>query len=133
MTERVIPRLSRILYVDDEPDIREVTRIALEVVGGFEVETCESGEAALLKAQDCRPDLILLDVMMPGMDGPETLKALRAIAALARVPVVFFTAKAQRSEIAELLALGAIDVLGKPFDPMTIGQALNAIWARHHG
>jgi len=132
MTERALPPLSRILYVDDEPDIREVTRIALEVVGGFEVETCESGEVALLKAPDYRPDLILLDVMMPGMDGPETLRALRAVATLALVPVVFFTAKAQRSEIAELLALGAIDVLGKPFDPMTIGQALNAIWARHH-
>jgi two-component system, OmpR family, response regulator len=132
MTEHAIPPLSRILYVDDEPDIREVTRIALEVVGGFQVETCDSGEAALVKAREYDPDLILLDVMMPGMDGPETLQALRAIDALALVPVVFFTAKAQRSEIAELLALGAIDVLGKPFDPMTIGQALNTIWARHH-
>jgi two-component system OmpR family response regulator len=129
----LVPPLTRILYVDDEPDIREVARIALEVVGGFEVEVCESGEAALLKAPGYQPDLILLDVMMPGMDGPETLKALRALDALAAVPVVFFTAKAQRTEIAELLALGAVEVLGKPFDPMTIGRALNDIWARHHG
>ena len=128
----MVPPLTRILYVDDEPDIREVARIALEVVGGFEVEVCESGEAALLKAPGYQPDLILLDVMMPGMDGPETLKALRALDALAAVPVVFFTAKAQRTEIAELLALGAVEVLGKPFDPMTIGQALNDIWARYH-
>jgi two-component system OmpR family response regulator len=126
------PPLARILYVDDEPDIREVARIALEVVGGFQVEVCESGETALARAPGFAPDLILLDVMMPGMDGPETLRALRGIAALAEVPVVFFTAKAQRSEIAELLALGAIDVLGKPFDPMTIGQALTEIWNRQH-
>ena len=133
MVERVVPPLSRILYVDDEPDIREVARIALEVVGGFEVEVCESGETALTKVPEFQPDLILLDVMMPGMDGPTTLQALRAIDAVAGVPVVFFTAKAQRAEIAELLALGAIDVLGKPFDPMAIGHALNDIWARHHG
>ena len=105
----MVPPLTRILYVDDEPDIREVARIALEVVGGFEVEVCESGEAALLKAPGYQPDLILLDVMMPGMDGPETLKALRALDALAAVPVVFFTAKAQRTEIAELLAFAGLD------------------------
>lgn len=132
MTDRSIPRLSRILYIDDEPDIREIARMALEMVGGFHVEVCESGEEALIKGEDFSPDLVLLDVMMPGMDGPETLVALRAIEALAKVPVVFFTAKAHRSEIAELMTLGAIDVLGKPFDPMTIGQALNAIWARYH-
>src|ERR1700735_943171 len=133
MIESQIPALSRILYIDDEPDIREVARIALEVVGGFVVEVCESGEAALARGEGFAPDLILLDVMMPGMDGPQTMQSLRAVEALAAVPVVFFTAKAQRSEITELLNLGAIDVLGKPFDPMTIGQALNAIWARHHG
>src|SRR5580658_1244531 len=132
MAEPTIPPLARILYIDDEPDIREVARIALEVVGGFEVAVCDTGEQALAIGEAFAPDLILLDVMMPGMDGPQTLRALRAIGALARVPVVFFTAKAQRSEIAELLALGAIDVLGKPFDPMAIGQALNAMWARHH-
>jgi two-component system OmpR family response regulator len=133
VAERDIPPLTRILYVDDEPDIREVARIALETVGGFTVEVCESGEAALRKAPEYRPDLILLDVMMPGLDGPATLRSLRAVDALAAVPVVFFTAKAQRAEIAELLALGAADVLGKPFDPMTLGDALRAIWARYNG
>jgi two-component system OmpR family response regulator len=133
MVDQAVPPLSRILYVDDEPDIREVARIALEVVGGFVVHVCESGEAALAEVTAFRPDLILLDVMMPGMDGPETLKALRAMAGFADIPVVFFTAKAQRTEIAELFSLGAADVLGKPFDPMAISEALNGVWARHHG
>jgi CheY-like chemotaxis protein len=133
MTNRPVPPLSRILYIDDEPDIREIARMALELVAGFLVEVCESGEEALIKGEGFAPDLVLLDVMMPGMDGPETLLALRTIEALADIPVVFFTAKAHRSEIAELMTLGAIDVLGKPFDPMTIGHALNAIWARYHG
>src|ERR1700689_2883899 len=118
MIENQIPTLSRILYIDDEPDIREVARIALEVVGGFVVELCESGEAALVSGEGFAPDLILLDVMMPGMDGPQTMQSFRAIAALAPVPVVFFTAKAQALNINKLLALGAVDVLGKPFDPM---------------
>ena len=132
MVERAFPPLARILYVDDEPDIREVARIALEVVGGFEVEVCDSGEIALKRAPEYLPDLILLDVMMPGMDGPATLKALREMPVLDKVPIVFFTAKAQRTEIAELLSQGAVDVLGKPLDPMTIGKSLNAIWARYH-
>jgi CheY-like chemotaxis protein len=131
MADTALPPLKRILYIDDEPDIREVARIALEVVGGFEVEVCDCGEAALRRAPEYLPDLILLDVMMPGMDGPTTLQALRRMAVLDAVPIVFFTAKAQRSEIAELLSQGAVDVLGKPFDPMTIGQALNAIWERY--
>ncbi|GGF36291.1 response regulator [Aliidongia dinghuensis] len=132
MTER-FPPLSRILYVDDEPDIREVAKIALEVMGGFTVRACESGMSALAEAPSFKPDLILLDVMMPHMDGPETFEALRQFEALKTVPIVFFTAKAQRSEVQALLELGALDVLAKPFDPMTVAQTVSEIWMRHHG
>ena len=132
MSER-FPPLGRILYVDDEPDIREVAKIALEVMGGFTVHACESGEMALADAPGFNPDLILLDVMMPRMDGPETFAALRQIDALNNVPIVFFTAKAQRAEVQALLELGALDVLAKPFDPMTVAQTVSGIWMRHHG
>ena len=132
MSER-FPPLGRILYVDDEPDIREVAKIALEVMGGFTVQACESGEKALAEAPSFKPDLILLDVMMPRMDGPETFAALRQIEALTAVPIVFFTAKAQRAEVQALLELGALDVLAKPFDPMTVAQTVSEIWMRHHG
>jgi len=127
------PPLSRILYVDDEPDIREVAKIALELMGGFTVHACESGETALAEAPNFRPDLVLLDVMMPRMDGPQTFAALRQIDTLSDVPIVFFTAKAQRTEVQALLELGALDVLAKPFDPMTVAQTVSEIWMRHHG
>lgn len=132
MSER-FPPLARILYVDDEPDIREVAKIALELMGGFTVHACESGELALVEAPIFKPDLILLDVMMPRMDGPETFAALRRIELLNAVPIVFFTAKAQRAEVQVLLELGALDVLAKPFDPMTVAQTVSEIWMRYHG
>ena len=124
--------LQRILYVEDEPDIQAIARIALEAVGGFVVKTCSSGAQALAEAEDFKPDLILLDVMMPGMDGPATLKALRQQAALAGVPVVFITAKVQSSEVEGYKALGAVDVIAKPFDPMRLASQVSTIWASCH-
>lgn len=120
--------LKKIFYVDDEPDIQTVGRMALETVGGFTVESCDSGREALEKLPAFAPDLIILDVMMPGMDGPETFRRLREIPALDDVPVVFFTAKAQASELAALRDLGAIDVLTKPFDPMRLSDDIRKIW-----
>lgn len=120
--------LQRILYVEDEPDIQEVARLALEMVGGFTVKVCSSGEEALQEAEAFAPDMILLDVMMPGMDGPSTLKALRERAALAEVPVAFMTAKVQPQEVAQYRALGALDVIAKPFDPMQLANQVRAIW-----
>lgn len=120
--------LDRILYVEDEPDIQQIARLALELVGKFTVHVCSSGAEALADAPAFNPDLILLDVMMPGMDGPTTLKALREIPATARTPVVFMTAKVQPNEVAQYRALGALDVITKPFDPMTLPDAIRAIW-----
>ena len=120
--------LQRILYVEDDPDIQAIARLALENVAGFTVHVCSSGEAAVREAAAFAPDLVLLDVMMPGMDGPSTLAALRTQPPLADTPVVFMTAKVQPSEVRHFRSLGALDVIAKPFDPMNLGTQLRAIW-----
>ncbi|MBT5374777.1 MAG: response regulator [Rhodospirillaceae bacterium] len=121
--------LSKILYVEDEPDIQAVARIALESVGGLTVEVCSSGDEALEKVSAFNPDLVLLDVMMPNMDGPSTMMAIREIPEFSATPVVFMTAKVQPQEVQALLALGALDVIAKPFDPMTLSDQVKGIWA----
>lgn len=126
-------KLSRILYVEDEPDIQMVARLALETLGGFTLEVCGSGIEALEKISAFNPQFVLLDVMMPGMDGPGTLAKLREISAFSAVPVVFMTAKVQPSEVAGYKAIGAVDVIPKPFDPMTLSAQVEAIWARCRG
>jgi CheY-like chemotaxis protein len=123
--------LNRILYVEDDPDIQAIAIMVLETINGFTLEACSSGSEALAKAVQFKPDLVLLDVMMPGMDGPETLKGLREFPELATTPVVFMTAKVQPQEVAAYLALGAVGVIAKPFDPMTLAQELSDIWSRH--
>jgi two-component system OmpR family response regulator len=127
MTERT---LKRIMYVDDEPDIRRVAKISLETVGKFELCLCSSGNEAIDKVQAFRPDLILLDVMMPGMDGPATLSALRDTAGTASIPVVFVTAKAQPAEITRYRGLGVLEILIKPFQPMQLPNQLRELWRR---
>lgn len=122
--------LTRILYVEDDPDIQAIALMVLETIHGFVMEACCSGGEALAKAVSFAPDLILLDVMMPGMDGPETLKGLREFPELATTPVVFMTAKVQPQEVQYYLGLGALGVIAKPFDPMTLAQELRDIWAK---
>ncbi|MDB5930384.1 MAG: response regulator [Polaromonas sp.] len=121
--------LSRILYVEDQPDIRLVAKMALEVVGKFTVIACASGQEALEAAPSASADLLLLDVMMPGMDGPSTLQALRELPATAHTPVVFMTAKVQAAEVALYKSMGALEVISKPFDPMQLATQLRQIWA----
>ena len=125
--------LKRILYVEDEPDIRTIAVTVLESLGGFSVIACSSGREAIEAAPSAAPDLLLLDVMMPGMDGPTTLAALRALPQTAQTPAVFMTAKVQASEIAQFKSLGAFEVIPKPFDPMTLASQLTDIWARCAG
>lgn len=122
--------LQRVLYVEDEPDIQAVAKLALELVGGLTAKICSSGAEAVGAAAGFAPDMILLDVMMPGMDGPSTLKALRLQPALAAVPVAFMTAKVQPAEVAYYKSLGARDVIAKPFDPMALAGQVRAIWER---
>lgn len=120
--------LERILYVEDEDDIRTVAEMALQAVGGFHVIACRSGAEAIAAAPKASADLLLLDVMMPGMDGPSTLAALRALPATRTTPVIFMTAKVQVAEVALYRALGALDVIGKPFDPMQVSADIRRIW-----
>lgn len=118
-----------LLYVDDEADIREVAVMSLELDGSFEVRDAPSGRAALALLDGWTPDVILLDVMMPEMDGPATLAQIRSRAALSRTPVIFITARAQAQDKARLMGLGAAGVITKPFDPMTLAQDVRAILA----
>jgi len=127
------PTLSRLLYVDDDPTLTLLTRISLEKVGGFTVMTCASGGEALTAVEAFAPDVILLDVMMPGMDGPATLAALRRLPALAEVPVIFMTAKVQDDDMTRYRELGAADVIGKPYDPVKLPELVRAIWQRCRG
>lgn len=125
-------KLERILYAEDEPDIRTVARMALETLGGFTMEICCNGTEAVEKGPAFEPDLILLDVMMPGLDGVLTMQALRKIPGLATTPVVFMTAKVQPHEIQEFLDLGAAAVIAKPFDPMSLSDKIRQIWEDGH-
>jgi CheY-like chemotaxis protein len=116
-----------ILVVDDEPDIRELARLGLEMVGGYRVVVADSGTAAATLTEEVRPDAVLLDVQMPGMDGPATLAALRSGQVGATVPVVFLTASVQEAQLADLLRLDVVTVLSKPFDPMTLHQQVSQV------
>lgn len=120
--------LNRITYVEDEPDIREVAQIALETIGGFTLDVCVNGEEAVQKAPDFDPDLILLDVMMPGMNGVETFQKLRANPKLTNTPIIFMTANANPKEIAHYNMLGCAGVVAKPFDPVTLPDEIRTIW-----
>jgi CheY-like chemotaxis protein len=122
--------LKRILYVEDDPDIRAVGTFALEGVGGFTVRACGSGAEALAAAAGFAPQLLVLDVMMPAMDGPATLRGLRALEATAATPAVFMTAKVQPDELALYLEMGIAEVIAKPFDPMTLAGQVRAIYDR---
>jgi CheY-like chemotaxis protein len=127
------PSLTHILYVEDDPDIRMVAELALETVGQYVLRSCASGAAALAEVgAGYIPDLILLDVMMPEMDGPSTLLRLRELEALRSTPVVFMTAKVQASEVAYYKCLGACDVIAKPFDPMQLARKIAQIWDAAH-
>ena len=117
----------RVLYVDDEPDIRTVAVMSLQLNKDFEVHECASGADALQMARDWQPHVVLLDVMMPEMDGPMTRAAMRGDAATSDIPVVFVTARTQPSELERLLELGVTGVIAKPFDPMTLAQQVTAL------
>ena len=121
--------LKRILHAEDEPDIQAIARLALERVGGFTVLSCENGRVALDAMEKFCPDLLLLDVMMPEMDGPTLLKTLRGGGPFVDTPAIFLTAKVQAHEVEQYLALGACAVLAKPFEPMQLAAEIKKIWA----
>ncbi|MEA1070928.1 response regulator [Sphingomonas sp. LY160] len=114
--------MTKVLYVDDDDDIREIAVMSLQLDQSFDVQSCSSGAEAVAVASRWQPDLILLDVMMPQMDGPSTLRALRSGNTPCPAPVVFVTARTHSAEVSELIALGALGVIPKPFDPMTLAE-----------
>lgn len=121
--------LTRVLYVEDDPDIQAIVKIALETVGKLQLQIASSGQEALDVIDAFRPDFILLDVMMPGLDGPATLAQIRARGTFAATPAAFCTAKVQPQEVERLRALGACDVIAKPFDPLTLASRLRQLHA----
>ncbi len=120
--------LKKVLIVDDEDDIRVIAEISLRNVGGLETVVASSGTDGISRARDEQPDLILLDVMMPGMDGMQTLEQLRADETTASIPVIFMTARVQKHESDAYLDLGAIGVLAKPFNPMELAGDVREIF-----
>jgi two-component system OmpR family response regulator len=120
--------LKRIMLVEDDPDIQLVTRLSLEAGGGYEVHVCASGAEALQSAAAYAPDLILLDVMMPGMDGLATIDALRKLPEMAATAMVFFTANTQDHVRQDLLRHGALGVISKPIEPNALVEQIRALW-----
>lgn len=124
-------KLKKLLIVDDDPDCLSITKYSLENMKGVAIKYVSSGKEALKEAILFLPDLILLDEMMPVMDGKSTLKALRLIPEVASIPVVFFTAKVQKEDVASFLQAGALSVIQKPFDPLTLSSTILAVWEKY--
>ncbi|PIV76141.1 MAG: hypothetical protein COW55_02690 [Rhodobacteraceae bacterium CG17_big_fil_post_rev_8_21_14_2_50_65_11] len=120
--------LKRILHVDDDRDIRDIAMLSLQHVGGFEVLQCASGQEAMEKAAGFDPQLFLFDVMMPEMSGDDLWAEFQTVPALSDVPVIFMTAKVERQYVEELMRKGALSVLEKPFDPITLSEDITRIW-----
>lgn len=125
--------LKRILHVDDDEDIRVIVKMALELVGQFEVAQFSSGAQALAGVGDFAPQMFLLDVMMPDMTGEETWQNLRQMPGLETVPAIFLTAKAEEAFAERLLAKGCLAVITKPFDPIDLCTQLKDQWAAFNG
>lgn len=125
--------LKNIIYAEDEEDIRTIAQIALEDIGSYKVRFCVNGCEVLEAINEFHPDLFLLDVMMPKMDGPSALRKIRKIPRMGAIPAIFMTAKIQTQELEEYKAIGAIDVIQKPFDPITLADDIRRIWDNYHG
>jgi CheY-like chemotaxis protein len=121
------------MLADDEPDILEISKIALETIGGYEVAVCTSGKDLLEQLTDFEPDLIVVDVLMPDLTGPQVLVELRRVPEYADTPVIYLTGVMQREGEDDLRATGVVDIILKPFDPMTLAHRLEGIWKEIHG
>jgi CheY-like chemotaxis protein len=117
----------KVLIVDDDEDIRLVSELAIRRIGKWEAVVAATGEEALDRARAEQPDVILLDVMMPSLNGPATLALLREEPATSSIPVIFLTAKVQKHEVERYMALGATGVIRKPFDVMTLADEIRRI------
>lgn len=122
------PTLQRILYIEDDDDIAAVAQLTLKAMGNFDVRHFRSGQAGIDAYESVAPHLILVDVMMPELDGPATVTHLKQVHGASCAPFIFMTARAQLSEQEQYRALGALDVIVKPFNPMTLCQKIQEIW-----
>lgn len=125
--------LTKIMYVEDEEYLRQIVEMALERVGGFNITTCASGTDALALLDEVQPDLILLDVRLPGMTGQALLTEIRKRDDFKATPVIYVTASVMYEELDEYRNSDAIDVISRPFDPMTLSDRIREVWERHHG
>ena len=125
---RQMSKLERILHVDDDDDVRAIVQITLELVGGYSLHQCASGPEAIETAVAFKPQLFLLDVMMPIMTGEETWRQLALQLELKDVPAIFMTAKAERRNIEKLMGQGALAVITKPFDPAQLCERIEQEW-----
>lgn len=126
-------KLNRVMCIEDDPDIRLILDFSLGRLGGYSVCLCASGQEALDKVDNFRPQLVLLDVMMPEMSGPQTLIKLRELACMQGVPIVFLTAKAMQDEVEELLTCAATGIIVKPFDPVALPDNIRIYWDHGRG
>ncbi len=120
--------LNKILHIEDDPDILEIAEMALSIVGGFEVKQADCGERGLQMVEEFSPDLILIDMQMPGMTGAETLHEIRKIDAFSAIPGIFMTAKLLGGDEGELDGPHNLGLIAKPFDPMSLGDEIRALW-----
>ena len=122
--------LKKLIIAEDDEDILTIIQISLEEVPNLQLKLCRTGQEVIQEAINFIPDMIILDVMMPNMDGIATIKALQLIPLLANIPVVFMTAKAQVRDIEEYLKLGVLDVIIKPFDPLLLPEIISECWRK---
>lgn len=124
--------LKKILYAEDEPDVQTVVEMTVQAMSDYEIKICDNGKKLLDCVEDYNPDLILLDVMMPEMDGPTTFKNLQQHKKTKDIPVIFMTAKAQVHEVEKFKEIGALGVITKPFDPMSLCDEILEIWKNNY-
>ncbi|SFL31072.1 Response regulator receiver domain-containing protein [Loktanella salsilacus] len=123
------PDIIRLLHVEDDLDILEIASMSIEMAGGFELLQCENATDALRMAPEFKPDAMLFDMMLPKMSGVQLMAAIREVPGFATTPIIFMTARAQPHERRELIEKGALDVIVKPFDPISLGDQIKAILA----
>lgn len=128
-----IPQLKRIMYVDDDPDLQDIVRLGLETRAGFTVTCCDSGNQALEEIRDFKPDLVILDMVLPGMSGLQLLERMRELRGVPWIPVIFLTSKISPQQVEEYKELGVIGVINKPLNPLELRDRVRDIWERSPG
>lgn len=124
--------LKKILYAEDEPDVQTVVELTVQTMSDYQIKVCDNGKKLLECVGEYNPDLILLDVMMPEMDGPTTFKNLQSDENTKNIPVIFMTAKAQVHEVETFKETGALGVITKPFDPINLCEEIQEIWNQNN-